>query len=50
VRGMMNVDGPNVPHAPRQKRISDGAEDHDGEKNQVFTKRQRLIPKVRFLR
>ena len=41
---MMKVDGPHVPHAARQERISNGAEDDDGKQNQVFAKRQNGFP------
>jgi hypothetical protein len=31
-------------HAPREEGISDGAEEHDGKNDEVFTKRQNKIP------
>lgn len=41
---MVNVDGTSVLHAARQEGVSDGAEEHDGENDEIFTKRQNKIP------
>jgi len=41
---VMDIDGSDIFHAARQKRISDGAEDYDREQNHVFAKCQNVLP------